>query len=139
MLSCGLVVFNDVSEIYYLFHVEVVIFVFFFFFQAEDGIRDVAVTGVQTCALPILCLGLRIPTRIRRPRFTLQRNETAMLNTRDWLRAGALATLASICELALHMPKQSGGTPRPRSRTPSAPPARDRPCHRLGSFVKKRI
>src|SRR2546422_4625816 len=29
-------------------------FCFFFFFQAEDGIRDVAVTGVQTCALPIL-------------------------------------------------------------------------------------
>src|SRR2546422_3315936 len=30
-----------------------VVFSFFFFFQAEDGIRDVAVTGVQTCALPI--------------------------------------------------------------------------------------
>src|SRR3712207_8196311 len=30
---------------------------FFFFFQAEDGIRDIGVTGVQTCALPIcLCL-----------------------------------------------------------------------------------
>src|SRR2546429_6658689 len=28
----------------------------FFFFQAEDGIRDVAVTGVQTCALPIYYL-----------------------------------------------------------------------------------
>src|SRR2546421_2130589 len=27
--------------------------VFFFFFQAEDGIRDLIVTGVQTCALPI--------------------------------------------------------------------------------------
>src|SRR5207245_5632150 len=27
---------------------------FFFFFQAEDGIRDATVTGVQTCALPIL-------------------------------------------------------------------------------------
>src|SRR2546425_3925047 len=26
---------------------------FFFFFQAEDGIRDKLVTGVQTCALPI--------------------------------------------------------------------------------------
>src|SRR5438046_7684303 len=26
---------------------------FFFFFQAEDGIRDWSVTGVQTCALPI--------------------------------------------------------------------------------------
>src|SRR5208282_6661394 len=32
---------------YYLF------FRFFFFFQAEDGIRDATVTGVQTCALPI--------------------------------------------------------------------------------------
>src|SRR2546422_11756621 len=29
------------------------ILISFFFFQAEDGIRDVAVTGVQTCALPI--------------------------------------------------------------------------------------
>src|SRR2546425_8053908 len=29
------------------------ILVFFFFFQAEDGIRDKLVTGVQTCALPI--------------------------------------------------------------------------------------
>src|SRR2546430_6166954 len=33
------------------FHVELH---FFFFFQAEDGIRDLTVTGVQTCALPIL-------------------------------------------------------------------------------------
>src|SRR5215217_3634926 len=31
---------------------------FFFFFQAEDGIRDIGVTGVQTCALPICVLGL---------------------------------------------------------------------------------
>src|SRR5690606_40512972 len=29
----------------------------FFFFQAEDGIRDFHVTGVQTCALPIFALG----------------------------------------------------------------------------------
>src|SRR5690554_7791978 len=29
-------------------------YIFFFFFQAEDGIRDADVTGVQTCALPIL-------------------------------------------------------------------------------------
>src|SRR6266568_8049462 len=34
------------------------VFFFFFFFQAEDGIRDGTVTGVQTCALPIaLALG----------------------------------------------------------------------------------
>src|SRR5947209_1789647 len=31
---------------------------FFFFFQAEDGIRDIGVTGVQTCALPILLLAM---------------------------------------------------------------------------------
>src|SRR5688572_19413921 len=31
----------------------VIFFLFFFFFQAEDGIRDLTVTGVQTCALPI--------------------------------------------------------------------------------------
>src|SRR5256885_13850599 len=31
---------------------------FFFFFQAEDGIRDYKVTGVQTCALPISAQGL---------------------------------------------------------------------------------
>src|SRR2546427_11225847 len=33
-------------------------FIFFFFFQAEDGIRDLTVTGVQTCALPIYRLVL---------------------------------------------------------------------------------
>src|SRR2546429_3253341 len=40
-------------------------FVFvFFFFQAEDGIRDVAVTGVQTCALPLTSLGEEMQLRI---------------------------------------------------------------------------
>src|SRR5205809_1841163 len=38
-------VYSFTESIFFLF--------FFFFFQAEDGIRDVAVTGVQTCALPI--------------------------------------------------------------------------------------
>src|SRR5216683_394895 len=33
----------------------------FFFFQAEDGIRDLIVTGVQTCALPISRLGRGVP------------------------------------------------------------------------------
>src|SRR5437763_2688325 len=36
----------------------------FFFFQAEDGIRDTSVTGVQTCALPISA-GLRRSARHR--------------------------------------------------------------------------
>src|SRR5438132_7675051 len=36
---------------------------FFFFFQAEDGIRDHCVTGVQTCALPISPLARSTPPR----------------------------------------------------------------------------
>src|SRR5947209_15287814 len=36
-------------------------FLFFFFFQAEDGIRDIGMTGVQTCALPIY-----LPQGVRR-------------------------------------------------------------------------
>src|SRR5206468_10801608 len=39
---------------------------FFFFFQAEDGIRDLIVTGVQTCALPISIAALW-----RRPAWSL--------------------------------------------------------------------
>src|SRR5687767_15926480 len=46
---------------------------FFFFFQAEDGIRDKLVTGVQTCALPILA-GRNTPMsllQIRLPNVTI--------------------------------------------------------------------
>src|SRR5207237_1996315 len=38
-----------------------VFYLFFFFFQAEDGIRDSSVTGVQTCALPICYIDEEIP------------------------------------------------------------------------------
>src|SRR3989442_15994010 len=41
----------------------------FFFFQAEDGIRDADVTGVQTCALPIFAGG---PACVVRPRSTAE-------------------------------------------------------------------
>src|SRR5689334_23733130 len=37
---------------------------YFFFFQAEDGIRDGTVTGVQTCALPISCDDHTTPSHI---------------------------------------------------------------------------
>src|SRR5206468_7430533 len=36
-----------------------------FFFQAEDGIRDLIVTGVQTCALPIYTLNLDVNATLR--------------------------------------------------------------------------
>src|SRR5215475_15322060 len=52
---------------FFFFQGKIVIF-FFFFFQAEDGIRDFHVTGVQTCALPI-CPEISRPS----PCSTLQR------------------------------------------------------------------
>src|SRR2546421_1080643 len=45
-------VFMSRKRASWLFGVSIT-FAFFFFFQAEDGIRDLIVTGVQTCALPI--------------------------------------------------------------------------------------
>src|SRR2546423_2478323 len=51
---------------------------FFFFFQAEDGIRDKLVTGVQPCALPIFvpgAAGLAIEARIRARANNLDKTE----------------------------------------------------------------
>src|SRR5256886_9192400 len=59
-----------------------------FFFQAEDGIRDLTVTGVQTCALPILWVqacgasGNRFVELSGRYNFTVASNVGA--NTADW-------------------------------------------------------
>ena len=41
-------------------------FLFYFFFQAEDGIRDDLVTGVQTCALPISMISSNMRQHLRR-------------------------------------------------------------------------
>src|SRR2546430_6280210 len=51
---CSLVDIQDIIIIHREFRLLLVYFECFFFFQAEDGIRDLTVTGVQTCALPIL-------------------------------------------------------------------------------------
>src|SRR5437588_6207870 len=45
--------FYSLYELFVLLFYVLRFFFFFFFFQAEDGIRDHCVTGVQTCALPI--------------------------------------------------------------------------------------
>src|SRR5437016_6379994 len=49
--------------LFFFFFISLFMFVFFFFFQAEDGIRDWSVTGVQTCALPIWSHGAGVPRR----------------------------------------------------------------------------
>src|SRR5580700_11525828 len=58
-------------------------FRFFFFFQAEDGIRDLYVTGVQTCALPISRLGSRFPL-LEPGQVVLFGFDPAELDTSEW-------------------------------------------------------
>src|SRR5256885_6207679 len=48
----------------------------FFFFQAEDGIRDYKVTGVQTCALPISAPG-QIAARTLRDTYRIEQVDAA--------------------------------------------------------------
>src|SRR3712207_7542104 len=62
------------------------VFSVFFFFQAEDGIRDIGVTGVQTCALPIYS-GLDPKTSLVIDELlsgiTHEFNITTIINTHD--------------------------------------------------------
>src|ERR1019366_247391 len=64
---------------------------FFFFFQAEDGIRDWSVTGVQACALPIcedmgeVDVGRRLPTDVDdQARALLSLRDVAVLWAGRW-------------------------------------------------------
>src|SRR5437762_423600 len=56
-LIYDLIIYFIFFYFFFLFFVYVFSLFVFFFFQAEDGIRDTSVTGVQTCALPISSLG----------------------------------------------------------------------------------
>src|SRR2546425_9915535 len=60
-------------------------FCFFFFFQAEDGIRDKLVTGVQTCALPISIGILSAARGAETPDAVVQPEELAAA-LMDWSR-----------------------------------------------------
>src|SRR2546429_10009145 len=72
--------------------------VYVFFFQAEDGIRDVAVTGVQTCALPI-CFPIFLPSSRSKfwqpwsiPNFS---NSCGSIRSWDFLRTPTMAATAT--------------------------------------------
>src|SRR2546425_4127789 len=53
LAQCNTIFIHKLLYCIYTFVLYVLVLNFFFFFQAEDGIRDKLVTGVQTCALPI--------------------------------------------------------------------------------------
>src|SRR5207245_5425196 len=62
---------------FFVYVIVIVYFLFFFFFfQAEDGIRDATVTGVQTCALPISAIPEAAVTSTKPPAPS-ERNSTS--------------------------------------------------------------
>src|SRR2546430_7031464 len=65
----------------------------FFFFQAEDGIRDLTVTGVQTCALPISFVELGVKPGDRVGLFSANRSEW---HTADFAINGAGAVTVPV-------------------------------------------
>src|SRR5690606_40969724 len=68
---------------------------FFFFFQAEDGIRDFHVTGVQTCALPISRYPLRASrsgaARMLLAQESADRFESLVVAVLGWASAASAA------------------------------------------------
>src|SRR5215475_2251030 len=73
---------------------------FFFFFQAEDGIRDFHVTGVQTCALPISSLACFDGTgsAVNAASTTTRFGVTVLVMTKDEI-ANVLEQIATLLEL----------------------------------------
>src|SRR5207248_6164730 len=84
--------------LYYDIHLKYLCFelfcLFVFFFQAEDGIRDRTVTGVQTCALPILYLS-ESPASLSFANYSAEKNITT---------TGLTPTRISISGLGIDLP-----------------------------------
>src|SRR5687767_15673164 len=97
----------DGSENVVLFYL---IFIFFFFFQAEDGIRDKLVTGVQTCALPIL------PTISPTSRDPSTRPMSANTPTGSTRRSRWWASISSLRPKSASSPCASARRPRSEER-----------------------
>src|SRR2546429_491983 len=84
----------------------------FFFFQAEDGIRDVAVTGVQTCALPISINRALVDSM---DRLTTRKNQLSIVHQTGERDYDAVRTayarreiLAEVVPFIMNMPERFG-------------------------------
>src|SRR5690349_717760 len=102
-------------------------FFFFFFFQAEDGIRDLYVTGVQTCALPISSstrTSSPSSTTSSAPTSTSKPSPTSPATTRR--RSGWTSACAP-------SPTRTSGSTTSTSRSPSPPARRCGPRSRPSS------
>src|SRR2546421_4721610 len=79
----------------------------FFFFQAEDGIRDLIVTGVQTCALPIYILS--VDASLAKIRW-MQKSSPDWASERPYVARGLI--IAGNCRGDLAAFRASDGTDR---------------------------
>src|SRR5215203_7464170 len=104
----------------------------FFCFQAEDGIRDIGVTGVQTCALPIL-------QRMRADSLENVRGEPAMV--RHWVRSAESAELITPRRKRLAMLGLGGsvGTPAAGITAPVVAVTSFDDLEKRGAAVKGKI
>src|SRR5256886_7759009 len=112
---------------------ESVVYVLFFFFQAEDGIRDLTVTGVQTCALPISRI---VPHALVRRGAYIAPNVVLMpsyVNIGAWVGSGTMvdtwATVGSCAQIGRNVHLSGGvgiggGVQPPHATPPPTPDAR---------------
>src|SRR2546430_12582964 len=78
----------------------------FFFFQAEDGIRDLTVTGVQTCALPISLPPRPVPGRLG-SHYGARRHTSRTNNKRSEEHTSELQSQSNlVCRLLLEKKKK---------------------------------
>src|SRR3712207_6925300 len=85
LCSFGYLFFFIFFVLFFFLTISLCLYCFFFFFQAEDGIRDIGVTGVQTCALPIsFCTWTKSPPRwrARSRNKVLPRRRSAAISSR---------------------------------------------------------
>src|SRR5260370_37481250 len=90
----------------------------FFFFQAEDGIRDSSVTGVQTCALPIIEIVLAREDRCLAHLATqsLSRKHSELDRTTVQHRKSAGHSQAHWADVGVRRRAELGGTSRSEER-----------------------
>src|SRR5258708_9094758 len=104
-----------------------------FFFQAEDGIRDDLVTGVQTCALPILAVRARAQAGAAVVYTTHYLPELADLGaTLAVARAGRVIARGAQHSLISGLPAELGepfAHPPPKPPPPTLPPPLAPPPH----------
>src|SRR5256885_8483796 len=81
---CRLFIIFLSNDLIFIFYIKSFYVLFFFFFQAEDGIRDYKVTGVQTCALPILPGSTTGPSTSMAPWCTWQVTCARSAGARPW-------------------------------------------------------